>query len=183
MRRNILTALALAAVASSAIAGGTAQAGVTPYGYVTVLQCTSLSGTAQYTPGLKYGAKAMHEIVTATIAGCSDSNGPIAGTGTFSAVLSSAAASRTVNNESGSYVINWPAAAGLNPSLGNLTTHGPANALYTIAGANNGGAYASGVMGTGWLVTGQTLGGKKHNAVVSESFVNTLPLTIQVNFG
>ena len=37
--------------------------------------------------------------------------------------------------------------------------------------------------GREYLITGQTLGGKKHNQVVGESFVNTLPLAIKVNFG
>jgi hypothetical protein len=182
MRRNILTALALAAVASSA-AVGTAQADVTPNGYVTVAQCTGLSGTAQYTPGLKYGAKAQHEIVTGTLTGCSVGGAPVAGIGAFSAVLSSPAASRTANNETGTFVINWPAAAGLNPTTGSISTFGPSAMAYSVRGGDAGGAFPGGVMATGWLVTAQTLGGKKHNAIVSEQFVNTLPITIQQNFG
>jgi hypothetical protein len=172
-RTSLIAALAVAAVAASA--GAQAQAAI-PQGYVPVIQCTSLAGTAQYTPGLKYAAHANHEIVTGTLAGCSDLNGPIAGVGTFSAVLSSPAAT-------GTYVINWPAAAGLNPTTGNLNTMGPNASLYTVNGTDTGGAYLGAPMSTAWLVTNQVLGGKKGNAVVSESFVNTLPLQIKENFG
>ena len=98
-------------------------------------------------------------------------------------MLSSPAASRTVNNESGTYVINWPAAAGLNPTVGNLSTMGPNASLYNVNGTDTGGAYTAAPMSTAWLVTNQVLGGRKHNAVVSESFVNTLPLQIKENFG
>jgi hypothetical protein len=180
-RKSLIAALAVAAVAV-ATAGTQAEAAI-PQGWVPVIQCTSLSGTAQYTPGLKYAAHANHEIVTGTLAGCSDSAGPIAGVGTFSAVLSSPAATRNVNNESGTFVINWPAAAGLNPTTGNVNTMGPNASQYTVNGTDTGGAYLGAPMSTAWLVTSQTLGGKKGNAVVSESFVNTLPLQIKENFG
>jgi hypothetical protein len=177
MKRTIVTALALAAVASASLAG-TAQAG-----YSTVEQCTAVNGTIHYAPGLKNKAGAVTETITGTISGCSGQNGAQAGTGTFFAQLSSPAASKTVNNESGTFVINWPAASGLNPTVGRISTAGPHAGLYVVNGADNGGAYASGVLSTSWVVTGQTLGGKKHNQVVGETFVNTLPLAIKVNFG
>ena len=177
MKRTIVTALALAAVASASIAG-TAQAG-----YSTVQQCTALNGSIHYTPSLKKAPGAVTETITGTISGCSGQNGAQAGTGTFFAQLTSPAASKTTNNESGTFVINWPAASGLNPTTGRISTAGPNAGLYLVNGADNGGAYASGALSTSWVVTGQTLGGKKHNQVTAETFVNTLPLAIKVNFG
>jgi len=174
MKRSILTALALAAVASASLAG-TAQAG-----YSTVEQCTALSGTITYTPGLKATPGAVSAIVTGTLAGCSGQNGAQAGTGTFFAQLSSPAASKTVNNEAGTFVINWPAASGLNPTTGVINLAGPNASQYVLNGADRAGAYASGVLSGGLVITGQTLNRKK---VVSQSFINTLPLAIKVNFG
>ena len=177
MQRSLLTALALAAVASASLAG-TAQAG-----YSTVEQCTSLSGSIHYTPSLKKAAGAVTETITGTISGCSGQNGAQAGTGTFFAQLSSPAASKTKNNESGTFVINWPAASGLNPTTGRISTVGPNSLAYVVSGQDSAGAYASGVLSTGWVVTGQTLAGKKLNQVAGETFVNSLPLAIKVNFG
>ena len=177
MKRTIVTALALAAVASASIAG-TAQAG-----YSTVEQCTGVAGTINYTPGLKAKPQAVTATITGTLTGCSGQNGAQAGTGTFFAQLSSPAASRTANNESGTFVINWPAASGLNPTTGRISTVGPNGAVYLANGSDTGGAYASGVLSTAFVVTGQTLGGQKLNQIVGQSIVNTLPLAIKVNFG
>jgi hypothetical protein len=177
MKRTIVTALSLAAVASAALAG-TAQAG-----YSTVEQCTALSGTIHYSPALKKAPGAVTETITGTISGCSGQNGAQAGEGTFFAQLSSPTASRTANNQTGTFVINWPAASGLNPTTGRISTIGPNAGVYLAQGQDTGGAYASGVLSTSWAVTGQTLGGKKLNKVLAETFVNTLPLAIKVNFG
>jgi hypothetical protein len=177
MKRTVLTALALAAVASASLAG-TAQAG-----YSTVEQCTSLSGSVHYAPALKNRAGAVTETVTGTISGCSGINGAQAGEGTFFAQLSAPAASRTSNNESGTFVINWPASSGLNPTTGRISTIGPNAGLYLVQGQDTGGAFASAVLSSSWVVTGQTLGGKKHNQVLAETFTNALPLQLKVNFG
>jgi len=174
MKRSIVTALALAAVASASLAG-TAQAG-----YSTVEQCTSLSGTITYTPGLKAKPGAVNAIITGTISGCSGQSGAQAGTGTFFAQLSSPAASKTVNNEAGTFVINWPAASGLNPTTGTINLSGPNANQYVLNGQDRAGAYASGVLSSGLAVTAQTL---KKKTVLTQSFVNTLPLAIKVNFG
>jgi hypothetical protein len=174
MKRTIVTALALAAVASASLAA-TAQAG-----YSTVEQCTSLNGTITYTPGLKAAPHAVTAIITGTISGCSGQSGAQAGTGTFFAQLSAPAASKTANNEAGTFVINWPAASGLNPTTGTLNLAGPNGGQYVLNGADHAGAYASGVLSSALAVTGQTL---KKKAVLSQSFVNTLPLAIKVNFG
>jgi hypothetical protein len=174
MKRSIITALALAAVASASLAS-TAQAG-----YSTVEQCTSLAASITYTPGLKAKPGAVNAIITGTVSGCSGQNGAQAGTGTFFAQLSSPAASKTLNNEAGSFVINWPAASGLNPTTGTINLSGPNTGQYVLNGQDHAGAYASGVLSSSLVVTGQTLNKKK---VVAQSFVNSLPLAIKVNFG
>ena len=45
------------------------------------------------------------------------------------------------------------------------------------------GAYASGVLSSQLAIASEVLGGKKHNKVLQQTFVNTLPLAIKVNFG
>ena len=177
MKRTIVTALSLAAVASAALAA-TAQAG-----YSTVEQCTSLSGTIHYAPTLKKAPGAVTETITGTITGCSGQNGAQDGTGTFFAQLSSPNSSTTANNETGTFVINWPAAAGLNPTTGSVSLLGPNAGAYTLQGADHGGAYASGVLSSALAITGQTLGTARKHPIVAQSFVNTLPLAIKVNFG
>src|SRR4051794_2643539 len=144
MHRKLITALALAAVATASF-GATAHADVHPDGYVTVEHCSNVSGTITYTPGLRKKAKAVHAIVQAQISGCVGSDGsPQAGTGTFTAQLSSPAASLGANNESGTFVINWPVGAGLNPTVGNLSIRGPLSNVLTVGGQDTAGAYASG---------------------------------------
>ena len=123
------------------------------------------------------------ETITGTISGCSGQNGAQDGSGTFFAQLSSPAASKTVNNQAGTFVINWPAASGLNPTTGRISTIGPNAGLYLVNGQDTAGAYTGAVLSTSFVVTGQTLGGKKLNQVVAESFVNALPLAIKVNIG
>jgi len=177
MKRALITAVALAAVASASLAG-TAQAG-----YSTVEQCTGVAGTITYTPGLKAKPHAMTAIVTGTLTGCSGQNGAQAGTGTFFAQLSSPNASATANNEAGTFVINWPAASGLNPTTGSLNLLGPNAGMYNLQGADHAGAYASGVLSGALAITAQTLGTAKKHPIVAQSFVNTLPLAIKVNFG
>jgi hypothetical protein len=177
MKRSILTALALAAVASASLAG-TAQAG-----YSTVEQCTGVAGTINYTPGLKAKPHAMTATITATLTGCSGQNGAQAGTGTFFAQLSSPNASATANNETGTFVVNWPAASGLNPTTGSVSLLGPNATAYTLQGADHAGAYASGVLSSALAITGQTLGTARKHPIIAQTFVNTLPLAIKVNFG
>src|SRR5690348_7488237 len=104
MLRKPLTALAVAGAALSVLAS-TADAG-----YSTMEQCTSVSGTITYSPGLVKNAKAVHAVINGTISGCSGLNGPQDGTGTFTATLGGNA-SAAANNQAGTFVINWPAAS------------------------------------------------------------------------
>jgi hypothetical protein len=176
MLRKPLTALAVAGAALSVLAA-TADAG-----YSTMEQCTSLSGTVTYSPGLVKNPKAVHAVITGTISGCSGLNGPQAGTGTFTATLSGNA-SASANNQAGTFVINWPAASGLNPTVGTVNLAGPNNNVLTLNGSDKGGAFASGVMSTSLFVTAQQGAGTRAHPIAQQSFVNTLPLQIRVNPG
>jgi hypothetical protein len=179
-RTPITAALALSAAALASLAGSVQAAHA---GYSAVEQCTAVSGTITYTPGLKKAAKPVSAIVNATISGCSGLNGAQAGDGSFTATLAAPAASKTANTETGSYVINWPAASGLNPTVGHMTLAGqPAN-QFAITGQDQSGAFTGALMNSGWLVTYQTLGAGRQHPILSQSFVNTLPLKILVNFG
>src|SRR3954451_6046550 len=178
-RTSIFSGLGLAVAVAAAAFTGTAHAG-----YSTVEQCTAVSGTITYSPALQNTAKPVTAVVNATISGCSGQNGAQAGTGSFNATLSAPAASRTANNESGTFVVNWPVASGLNPTPGTLALFAPQpGALYNLSGQDRAGAYASGVLSSQFVITGETLGGKKHNKVLQQTFVNALPLAIRVNFG
>jgi hypothetical protein len=178
----IARAFGIAAVLAVSVAA-TGTAGATTQGYVTYEQCSSLSGTINYNPGLAAKAHAVNAVITGTIAGCSGFNGAQAGTGTFTATLSSPAANAAQNNEAGTYVINWPASSGLNPTVGHLQMNGPANNLYNLFGQDTGGAFASGVMSSALFITGQVGQGTRRHPIKSQSFVNTLPLQIRVNLG
>jgi hypothetical protein len=174
-----LASLALAAAALVSATGGSAQAAA-PRGYVVVAQCTGFSGTITYTPALRKKVKSVNEVISGTLSGCSGQGMVLPGTGSFSATLSGNATT-LANNEHGTFVINWPSF--YNPTVGNLSTTGPAVGQYTASGSDTAGAFTGGVLGAGWLVTGQTLTGKKHNQVAAETFVNTKPITISQNLG
>jgi hypothetical protein len=177
-RTSKLISLALAAASIASVSAGTAQAA--PRGYVVVAQCTGLTGNITYSPALRKRAKAVHETITGTVSGCTGEGMTLSGTGTFSASLSGSAGTM-LNDESGTFVINWPSF--FNPTTGRLSTAGPSTGQYTASGQDSGGAFTGGVLGAGWFVTGQTLTGKKHNQVAAETFVNTKPITISQNLG
>src|SRR3954454_10903746 len=173
-----IASLALAAAAVVSASAGSAQAA--PRGYVVVAQCSGFSGSITYTPALRKRAKAVQEIITGTLSGCTAEGMVLSGTGTFSATLSGTAGTQ-VNNEHGTFVINWPSF--FNPTTGNLSTVGPSSSQYPAPGSHTAGAFTGGVLGAGWFVTGQTLTGRKHNQVAAETFVNTKPITISQNLG
>src|SRR4051812_38033293 len=173
-----LASLALAAASIVSVSAGTAQAA--PAGFVVVAQCSSLTGTVTYTPALHKRTKLIHETITGTVSGCSGEGMTLSGTGSFSASLSGNATT-LANNESGTFVINWPSF--FNPTTGTIHTTGPTSSQYAVSGQSTGGAFTGGVLGGGWFVTGQKLTGKKDNQVASETFVNTKPITISRNLG
>src|SRR4051794_21989436 len=95
MKRTALTALAATAAALSILP---AAADAHSAGYSTVQQCTSMSGTITYNPGLVKNPHAANAFINGTISGCSGQNGAQAGTGTFTATLSAPNASAAAAN-------------------------------------------------------------------------------------
>jgi hypothetical protein len=95
-----IASVAIAAVAATALAAQAAQAA--PNGYVAVAQCSSLSGTISYHPGLAKKPHAATETISAQLAGCVGEGTPMNGTGTLFATLSAPAASKSANNQAGS---------------------------------------------------------------------------------
>jgi hypothetical protein len=177
-RTSKLVSLALAAASIASAGAGTAQAA--PSGFVVVAQCSSLSGTVTYSPALHKKTKLVHATITGTVSGCTAEGMTLSGSGTFSASLSGNA--RTLaNDESGTFVINWPSF--FNPTTGTIHTAGPSSSQYTASGSDTGGAFTGGVLNAGWFITGQTLTGRKHNQVAAVTFVNTKPITISRNLG
>src|SRR5262249_38352111 len=133
MRRSLITSFALAAVALGATS---AVADAHTAGYATMQQCSGLNGTITYTPGLGKKPQVMQETIVVPPSGCTGSYATAqAGTGTFSATLTAPAANVAANNASGTFVINWPAASGLNPTTGVLSIAGPNAAQYVLNGS------------------------------------------------
>jgi hypothetical protein len=172
-RRAALAAASTATLAAG-LAGtaGAASAAVNPDGYVIVQTCTSLSGTVHLTPGLKAKAHAESAIVSGTLDGCSSYGSQQPGQGSFTAVVSGTA-STTAGTLSGSFTANWPASSGLNPSNGTITITTLSKGQYAVSGSVTSGAWTGTSLSTGYVVTGTTGTGKKHDPITAQNFVNT----------
>jgi hypothetical protein len=177
--------IVLAAATTSAILAGTAgiaAAQTGPNGYVIVQTCTSLSGTVHLTPGLKAKAHAESAVVTGTLDGCSSYGTSQPGQGSFTAIVSGTA-STTTGTLTGTFTANWPASSGLNPSNGTITITTVAKGQYAIGGVVTSGAWTGTSMSSGYVVTGTTGTGKKHDPITAQNFVNTSALSLGRNGG
>jgi hypothetical protein len=190
--RRIRTAAVAAVATGAGLAGllgmgGAAQASTAahhvPAGYVTVDSCSSLAGKITYSPGLLTTTRrSVHAVMTGTTAGCSDIfNGPLSGTGTFTALLAGKV-SVSAENFSGTFTINWPAASGFNPSNGSLTVT-ESNGLETISGSVSSGFDTGAVLSGQYVITGKTGKGTKLHPVTAQTYVNTQPLSLSRNEG
>jgi hypothetical protein len=185
--RRVRAALVTAAAAGAGLAGllgiggGVAHAGVN--GFVVTDSCTSVAGKITYSPGLRTSKlRAEHAVLTGTTSGCSDLfNGPIAGTGTFTAVLSGTA-SVNAENFSGTFTINWPAGSGFNPSNGTLSVT-DANGVETISGTVTSGFDTGSPLALQYVTTHNTGRGTALKPVTAQTYVNTQSLTLSRNTG
>jgi hypothetical protein len=179
------TALATT-VTAAALAGFTgvahAQTAAGPNGYVYVETCTSLTGNVTITPGLKGKAHAETAVVSGTLDGCSSYGAQQPGQGSFTAVVSGTA-STTAGTLTGTFTANWPASSGLNPSNGTITITTVSKGMYAISGSVTSGAWLQNNLSSGYVVTGTTGTGRKHNPIVAQSFVNTSALQLGHNGG
>ncbi len=180
---GVAAALAPAAANAATPAQHAVHASVHPDGLVAVQSCGSVSGTIAFNPGLAKGLHTQSAALNATVDNCSSSfTGAESGQGTLSAVLSGNA-SVTSQGLTGTYVISWPAGAGLNPSTGNISITGPNQNVITLSGTGTGGAYAGLPVSTAFFVSGHTGLGTKAHRITAESLVNTLPLRVVENLG
>ncbi len=187
--RRARAALVTTAAASAGVAGLLGMGGVAhaatqaPNGYVVIDSCTGVSGSVTYSPGLvKIKKPLVHAVMTGTTSGCSDIfSGAMAGTGTFTAVMSGKA-NLSAENFSGTFTINWPAGTGFNPSNGSLTVT-EANGLETVSGSVTSGFDTGTAFAMQYVITGSTGRGTALHPVTAQTYTNTQPLTLSRNEG
>jgi hypothetical protein len=175
----IVTALAL----FGALAG---PASAVPAGFSPVVTCTSFTGTVTFAPGVTNKSHNTTMIVNGKISGCSNQGTSMPGTGTFNATLPGAATCNAIQ-EMGNFNINWPGGF-FNPTQGMVTISGPnpkAGGNYMVSGSTTGGAFASAIMNSAYVITGTNKGAtcKAGHALTKQNFTNTAPLQIERNFG
>jgi len=182
-------AIALAAGGAVTVAG---LAAATPAdaapahtdGFSTVESCTGLTGTLTHRPGLvKKGFRKDHAVLSGTLSGCSGFNGAQDGTGAITIVLDGRAKVNDVQ-ESGTFVVSWPASSGLNPSTGRVSlSRASARDPYSVVGSVGPGAFTGASLSTSVLAVGHSGRGVKADPLVREQVVNTAPLAVRVNLG
>ena len=184
-KNRVLAGVVVAAAAGAALIGTASAANaapVAPQGLVSVESCTSATGSTTYQPGLTTVTRNQTAQLSATLGGCSNAfNGASPGTGALNANLTGTA-STTVTNLRGTFVISWPTAAGLNPSVGSLGVTGPdAQGRYTVSGSITSGAFTGSTVGTTLLTIGTNPGanGSNEHPVTAQQFVNTAPLQVR----
>jgi hypothetical protein len=186
--RRVRAALVTTAIAGAGLSGvlgaGVAHAstGHTD-GRVTYTTCTGVSGSISVNPGLRAAkARNVQEIASSTLSGCSNIfDGPILGSGTFTAIMSGTATYPS-QNLNGTFTINWPAASGYNPSTGTLSTT-ESNGVETVSGTVTSGFETGAGVTLQYALTGHTGKPKSTKGVTAETFVNTQALDLSVNTG
>jgi hypothetical protein len=181
--RRILVTAAVAGTALAGTVGGITAAHAATNGIIVREQCTGVAGQISYQPGLlSTKAQQVHAVLSATTTGCSDVfNGQLAGSGSFTAVLTGKA-SLAAENFSGTFTINWPASAGLNPSNGTLTVT-ESNGTELVSGTVTSGALTGFPISLAYVTTANTGTGTTKHPVTAQSFVNTQSLQLTQNNG
>jgi len=181
--RRILVTTAVAGTALAGTLGGITAAHAATNGIIVREQCTGVTGQISYQPGLQSAkTQQVRAVLSSTLTGCSDAfNGALGGSGSFTAVLTGKA-SLAAENFSGTFTINWPASAGLNPSNGTLTVT-ESNGTELVSGTVTSGALTGFPVRVTYLTTGNTGTGTKKHPVTAQSFVNTQSLQLTQNEG
>jgi hypothetical protein len=176
---RLASSLAVAAAAGAAILGTASAATAGP---VSVETCTSVTGSTTYQPGLTTNTRNETAVLSATLGGCSNAyNGASPGAGALTANLAGPASTAAVSLK-GTFVVNWPAASGFNPSTGTLGVSGPnAQGVYTVSGSITGGAFSGSTISTSLLATGVNAGadGSVQHPVTTQQFTNTAALQVR----
>lgn len=181
-RRTMVAAAVLGAAFAGALGGGTAAHAATD-GIVVREQCTTVAGQISYEPGLlSTQTRSVAATLSATTSGCSDLfNGALAGTGSFTAALKGNA-SLAAENFSGTFMVDWPATAGLNPSSGTLTVTESAG-IESVYGTITSGAFTGSPIHFAYRTTANTGTGTKKHPVTAQTFVNTQALQLTQDNG
>jgi hypothetical protein len=184
--RRACAALVTTVAASAGLLGlgGVAHASThSPNGFVVIDNCTGVSGKITYSPGLlKFKKRSVHAVMTGTTSGCSDIfSGPVAGTGTFTAVMTGKV-NLSTENFSGTFTINWPAGTGWNPSNGNLTVT-ESNGLELVSGSVTSGFDTGTAFAMQYVTTGNKGRGTVLHPVTAQTYTNTQSLTLSRNTG
>lgn len=181
-RRTIVAAAVVGAAFAGALGGGTA-AHAAVNGIVVREQCAGVTGQVSYKPGLlSTGTRPVDAALSATTTGCSDLfGGALAGSGSFTAALTGNA-SLAAENFSGTFTINWPTSAGLNPSNGTLTVT-ESGGIESVNGTITSGALTGSPVHFAYRTTTNTGTGSKKHPVTAQAFVNTQPLQLTQNEG
>ena len=164
-------------------AGGAAHASTHPDGYVVIMNCTSVSGSVSYSPGLRTSAfRNATAVLTGTTSGCSNIySGGLSGTGTIFASLSGKSDVKS-ENWTGTFTIDWPASSGFNPSNGNLTVT-DSSGTEVAQGTITSGAFVSDPINLSYVITGKTGQGTKAKPVTKQTYINSQPLNLSENTG
>jgi hypothetical protein len=187
---RVRVALVITAVAGASVTAllgtGAAQASTASHrvaGRVVVDSCTGVVGKITYTPGLrKTKVKAEQAVLSGTISGCTDATqGPMSGTGTFTATLSGKA-SVAAENFTGTFTINWPTSSGFNPSTGTLSVT-DSSGMENVSGSVTGGADTGTALAMQYVIIGDKGAGTKKHPVTVQAFDNSQSLTLSRNEG
>jgi hypothetical protein len=181
--RRFLVTAAVAGTAMAGALGVSTAAHAATNGIIVRQSCTGVSGQINYQPGLQSSkSQSVRAVLAATTTGCSSVfSGPQGGTGSFTAVLTGKA-SLAAENFTGTFTINWPASAGLNPSNGTLSVT-DSNGFEVVRGTITSGALTGSPVGLTYLTTTSTGSGSKKHPVTAQAFVNSQPLQVTQNEG
>jgi hypothetical protein len=182
-RHRARKALALAGIAGSALLGGGALAAPAMAhsdGYVTVAQCTNLSANVTLGPSLANKLHKTKGTVSGTVSGCSVDGTAVSGAGTFTINNLTGQASKTAETLTGTYVVTWPASAGLNATIGTLSINVDNQGLGNYFGYDStAGAFPGAPLSGQYVIATQS----NVNLKTVQTIVSTTPLQIQENLG
>jgi hypothetical protein len=188
-RRVVRNALLSAAVVGAGLTGVLgATAGVAHAstgradGYVTVMTCGALTGTATYSPGLLASTpQATNATLKGYVSNClSQGQGQFASFGTFTANLSGTADKASENFGSGTFTLKWPSP--LEPSTGTLGVTDN-NGTEQVSGTITSGPFTGDVINADYAITTSKGKGTTASPVASQTLINVTSLTVMENNG
>jgi hypothetical protein len=185
--RLVRSAVAGAVTAGIGLAGllgaSAAHASTHPDGWAVIMNCTSVSGSVSYAPGMRDGVlKNEKAQLNGTTSGCSNIYaGALSGTGTITASLSGKS-DRKSENFSGTFTINWPASSGFNPSNGTLSVS-DSSGTEVVEGSVTSGAFVGDEISTQYVITSTKGKGLPGKLITSQTFTNSQPLNLSENIG